>query len=233
MAVNNTRVLLLALCLAAGVNASATQSWTVAAISTDSWLPSTMTLQLSGSNLLLNNTLIWQPGGSSAWNRTIRLSGAWGACGTVDANGSLVADPYATFVILANETPPPSLPDQNDYPLSAWVDTWSRLGYVQWAPDTPVGYTAPLVLGAGFAGNEATAYHYEDDYIYSDAIGTFVLQDTYAYGHGCYGVAQYYALSHTLSATHVPEPSSMLALLAGVGGLAAVRRRTSSTRHRH
>jgi hypothetical protein len=218
-------VLLLATCLVVPIGASATQSWTVAAIATDAWLPSTITLQLSGSNLLLNNTLIWQPGGSSAWNRRIRLSGVWGACGTVDANGSLVADPYATFVILANETPPPSLPDWND-PLPAWVDTWYCLGYVQWAPDTPEGYTAPLVLGADFAGNGASAYHYEDDWVTSDAVGTSALQDTYGYGHGCYGVVQYYALSHTFSATHAPEPSSMLALLAGVGGLAAVRRRT-------
>lgn len=218
-------VLLSAMCAFIPVCASAASSWMVAAIDTDPWLPSTITFLLSGNQLLLNNTLIYQPGGSGAWSRLLHLTGTWAACGTVDVYGSLVADPYASFVILANTIPPPAPPDDGHYPRRDWIDAWYCLGYVRWSPDTPNGYAAPLMIGARFVGDGAVAYHYEDDCITSDAMGTVVLQDTYAYSHGHYGVKNYTALTHTFRVSQAPEPSSMEILLAALGGLGVIARR--------
>lgn len=227
MAQTSRIVLLLATCAFVPTCACATSIWMVATIDTDPWLPSTITFLFTDNQLLLNNAFIFQSGGSGAWSRLLRLTGTWAACGTVDLDGSLIADPYATFVILASTVPAAAPPDDGCYPLAPWVDRWYCLGYVRWSPDTPDGYAAPLMLGARFAGDGAAAYHYEDDYVTSDAVGTVVLQDTYAYSHGHYGVEKYAALSYTFWAAQAPEPSTMVTVLAALGGLSVVARRRS------
>jgi len=205
--------------------AGADQSWTVASIDADPTVPTSITLRLDGNQLLLNNLSIQQSGGSSGWQRTLLLTGVWGVCGAVGPTGILVPDPYATFVILADQ-PPPSTPADIEYPLPAWVDNWFCMGYVQWASETPEGYSTSLMIGADFAGNGAAAYHYEDALSVSDAVGTAVLDDSYAYIHGSYGVHEYTALCYSFTATHTPEPATLVAVIVGFGWLAALAKRT-------
>ena len=79
-------------------------TWVVATISTDAWLADNITFSNEGGKLLLSNSYIYQPGGSSSWSRTLFLAGRWGVCGTVQ-DGALIPYLYAHFVIDNNEVP--------------------------------------------------------------------------------------------------------------------------------
>lgn len=201
-------------------------SWTIADIGTDAWLPSTITFAFDGYNLLLNNAYIYQPGGSSAYNLTLRLSGTWGACGSVSASGELVPDPYATFVIVRpDENALPSREVPNEMPLPRWVDVWDTMGYVSWSPDTPHGYTTSLILGGQFGGDGAGDYVYQNDQWYQEATGTMVLDSNWHYWGGYYGGHTYTPQAYTLNVTHLPEPAPIAIILSGLGALLLRRTR--------
>ncbi|MBI2844407.1 MAG: hypothetical protein HYX78_13500 [Armatimonadetes bacterium] len=144
-------------------------------------------------------------GGSSTQVWQLLNSGSWAAIGSVDGSGDLVADPYASFV------------------------TNGFGGYVEWSPDTPTGYTAPLLLGHSFNGNGAATYQ---SYSFGEPVGepvsgTLTLwsylprreleDDTYTpVGH------TFYASNVAGSVPAVPEPLGIVALISGLVGLAGI-----------
>jgi hypothetical protein len=134
-------VALLTLLIATGTCTAYADSWTIYSIDVDpgSGLPSDITLTFESGHLTLNNELIGTPGGSSFQSWTLLTAGSWAAAGTIDGQGSFVADPYAVF-----------------------VPEWHG-GHIQWAANTPVGYIAPLQLGVSYSGDGAA--HYEGYWI--------------------------------------------------------------------
>ncbi|MDI7277469.1 MAG: hypothetical protein QME94_15940, partial [Anaerolineae bacterium] len=101
-------------------------------------------------------------------------------------------------------------------------------GRVQWAPNAPFGYIAPLMLGNPFIGDGAATYY---DYSYSEPTGrstrgTLVLWSSLA--RRPLEDDTYTAKSHTFYVvSNVPEPSGVLAIFCGLVGLAgaALRRK--------
>lgn len=138
---------------------------------------------------------------------TLIASGNWAVCGSV-RNGEWTPDPYATFVIEGNG------------------------GHIEWAFNTPAGYITDLLLGASFIGNGAARYDWTmPAYGYpvwqSGSVTATLIRD---YRHDgfwpseCYAIVQ--PVSHTFVATYpVPEPSSILALICGLGSIAYWRRK--------
>jgi hypothetical protein len=203
--------------------------WTVATISTDSYLPDNITFLLDGDRLYLNNTHIYQPGGSSAWSQTLHISGTWAVCGSADN-----PDPFASFVLERSDAPPYDPGNQLPYP--PYTDIWTELGYIRWSADTPADYTTQLLLGVDFVGNGATSYEYSNPYRSSQATGTLVLDALYAYSAGYYNVHDYKARSYGFTIhgpASVPEPTTTLLtgsmLLAAAGLL--FRRRNAGSLH--
>lgn len=167
-------------------------SWTPS----DEYCPRDLTFSFTDGRLSLNSRATSIGGGGSSthvWE--LVFSGNWAAVGTIDESGNLVRDPYATFV-------------QEGYG-----------GYIDWASDTPYGYTAPLLLGCLFNKDGAMTYrNFADGKPVGDPItGTLVLWDHLALRPLEYDT--YIRQSHEFSATFVPEPSSMATLSLAVSGL--------------
>ena len=167
--------------------------------------PRAIIFTLANDTLSLNTTGISTGGGGSStrvWE--LLFSGNWAAFGTIDSSGSLVPDLYATFLYDGHG------------------------GRVQWARNTPFGYTAPLMLGSSFIGDGAATYY---DYSYSEPTGrstrgTLVLWSSLA--RRPLEDDTYTARSHTFYVvSNIPEPSSVLALFCGLVCLAgaALRRK--------
>ncbi len=153
--------------------------------------PDRFRFTFDGRNLSVNRTSIWTVGGSSCTASSLLLSGSWAVFGTV-TDSILTPDPYATLVG----------------------------GAVQWAANTPIGYTANLLLGYSFEGDGAPMYQRQPSYNYPPQQGTTLMIRTYSPRMG-YDYPDSYAFrNHIFTATYIPEPSAILALLCGVGGLA-------------
>lgn len=151
---------------------------------------------LNNGVLSLNTNTIATQGGSSANTWTLLFSGNWAACGTIDDSGGYVPDPYATF------------------------HASGQGGHIEWAGSTPSGYTAPLMLGASFAGDGAATYTASWGSPIYDVSSTLVVNRHPTYWGPEYSL--YESASHTVYATYaqtagsmVPEPASLLALLTG------------------
>lgn len=149
--------------------------------------------------LSFSDTYAKTVGGSSASHWTLLFAGNWGVFGSVNEHGVLLPDPYATFVI---EGP--------------------AAGYVVWAPETPFGYTASLLLGHRFVGDGAVTYYSNIDR--PEVTGTLVLE----LGRQWYTYRAYTEREHVFEATYVPEPAGVLAMTTGLVGLWSV----SLRRHR-
>lgn len=131
-----------ALLLLLTTRVNSTQTWTVATMYF--YMPDysiSIEFTLSDDDVLtLNRTSICTPwSGSSSECYILHISGNWAVCGSVDGEtGDLIPDPYATF---------------------EYGDTGTEVrGKVTWAPDTPPGYTCPLLLGHTFNGDGAASY---------------------------------------------------------------------------
>ncbi len=117
------------------------------------------------------------------------FTGVWATTGTLSDDGVMTPDPYATFVIESD-----------------------GVGHVQWAPGTPVGYRAPVVVGG---------YRLRPDG--GHWISLTMRRTWYDIEFG-YDITNE-DRQHTFYADYVPEPGSIVALLAGLAGLAWRRRR--------
>ncbi len=158
--------------------------------------PSQFICTFENNTVWFNATQSATEGYSSRSNWELKISGTWGVCGQV-VNNVLVPDPYASFVI--------------DGPTS---------GHVAWQPDTPAGYTAPLLLGWFFEGCGAPTY---TPMQYGNTLPTVtanIALETYAHLAPANLYDLYRAKSHTFQAVMpVPEPSAIIALLIGLGAL--------------
>jgi len=207
------------------------QTWTVATIATDAWLPNNVSFAFDGNQLFLNNTYIYQPGGSSSWNQTLRLCGDWAVCGSV-VGGGLIADPYATFVIVSSDVPDYVVRLDEHGCYAPYSDVWTAVGHLSWRSDTPSGHVAHLLLGSSFSGDGAQTYT-DDAPFHNTTSGTIVLQDSYHYLAGYYNVSRYDTASYTFRAaytpvpepTYVPEPMSVMLAAGGLLSLWGIRRR--------
>lgn len=168
------------------------ESWTVFSIDPSlSDGPADITFTFKNNHLTLNNSAVHTPAGSSYQGWFVHLMGQWAVMGTIDQSGDLLPDPYATF------------------DNQGWR--------IQWSPNTPTGYVAPLLLGYSFNGDGADNYegYWLDEGTYErhpngqSATGTLVLKE-YTYYPREYA---YTKLSNTFYTTNpVPEPSSLAAL---------------------
>lgn len=166
-----------------------------------------MTFSFDNTHLTLNTSYLrtWVANtlNTTTYSLTLIPSGNWAVCGSV-SNGVLTPDPYATFVPSGNG------------------------GYVHWVPGAPSGYQAHLLLGAAFAGNAAATYdwtlsHY-NDVLQSGSVTATLIRDYRTDGFWAYQCSADVApISHDFVVNSpVPEPSSILALLCGIGGLGGV-----------
>jgi hypothetical protein len=195
-------VICMAVLVAIGCIDAYADTWTAyelpAGLEPSEGCPRSIAFTFENDILSLDNTAVSVgDGGSSTESWTLLLSGNWAVLGTIDS-GNLIADPYATFNYQGNG------------------------GYITWALNTPVGYNASLLLGASFSGDLAPTYH---DYQLYEPTGSSTT-GTMALWHSLDRRPQendyYIGLSHTFTATHVPEPSSILALLIGLNGFIGI-----------
>ncbi|MEN6372374.1 MAG: PEP-CTERM sorting domain-containing protein [Armatimonadota bacterium] len=169
-------------------------SWTPS----DKYCPRDLTFTFSDGRLSLNSRATSTGGGGSsthAWQ--LLFSGSWAATGTIDNSGSLVRDPYATF-------------NYDGYG-----------GHIDWASDTPSGYTAQLLIGYRFNGDGAATYqNYEGEQPVGEPVmGTLVLWDYLALRP--LEDDLYTLQNHAFTVTAIPEPSSLPALGIVLSGLGA------------
>lgn len=148
-----------------------------------------------GSNLSLGSSSFGYSTYNDTITNTLLFSGSWAVLGSVQDN-ALVPDPYARF-----------------------VQTSAGSGSIVWAPDTPYGYCAPLLLGSMFSGNGAATYQS----VQQEVPGTLVVW-TRANRSGLFVQNYYLGVQHTFYAINetVPEPSSLPAVLCGLGGVVGV-----------
>lgn len=162
------------------------------------WGPTDITFTFEDNQLSLNTHAVQTVGGSSAIRWELMFSGEWAVCGSIVDN-QLIRDPYATFIPSDNHN-----------------------GSVQWAENTPVGYSTHLLLGADFEGCGKRSYTPLYGGIRGAPIsGTLVLMEApafradyyYKYWKEAEGFAAY------APSMAVPEASSLALALPGILGL--------------
>lgn len=162
------------------------------------YFPDRMRFTFDGHNLSILNSCIETVGNSSKRVSYLLLSGSWAVCGTV-IDDTLIPDPHATLV--------------GDH--------------IKWGPNTPVGYTANLLLGYSFQGDGAGAYQPNPPgYGIPPVEGTLVVRTYSPLMPGDYPDS-YSVLTHVFTATYVPEPSSVVVVVLGLVSFAARRKRSS------
>lgn len=159
------------------------------------YYPDRFRFTFDGTSLTVNRFGISTVGGSSSTASELILSGRWAVFGWVDDN-ILTPDPYASLVD----------------------------GRVHWAPNTPVGYTANLLLGYRFEGDGAPMYQQHPSYIYPLQQGTTLMIRTFSPRMGYDYPDRYSFKSHVFTATYVPEPEALAGVMSGITLLAARRR---------
>lgn len=168
--------------------------------------PSEIAFTLHNGMLSLNSDTIATVGGSSSTTWKLLFSGNWAVSGTVDESGSYAPDPYAKFVASGQG------------------------GHIEWAENTPIGYSAPLIVGASFAGDGASSYTSQWGRPISDVTATLALNSHPTFWGPEYNL--YDSVGHTFYAAYaqgaapVPEPTGMLTLLTGAVSLAGFAHRT-------
>ena len=199
-------------------------NWNIVNISTDSWLANNISFKVDDCQIFLNNTHIYQPGGSSAYYQDLHLNGDWGVCGVID-NGDFIADPFATFVIDNSSVPEYQIKYGEHGNYLPYEDVWTQVGHISWLPGTPDGYTAPILFGFSFEGDDAQTYsHYNPlSGQTNQATGTIVLE--YNWPRGDY--ATYNQLSKLFETDYpsIPECPSYILGLTSLIFLLAIRRR--------
>lgn len=196
------------LLLCGGVlSAAAADSWWLASTFNPLTGPQSMIFTFNDNVLSLNVHYLGSHTTRGSDDYAIHFSGDWAVCGFVDGGGALHRDPYATFVYNANRDG----------------------GYVQWSSDRPVGSGTNLLLGYSFTGNGSATYQgWHDDYMdqrtwLNPVSGTLVLEDHSASFYPfSYEDLSYAAIQHNFA---VSEPSSILALISGLPGLLAMKKR--------
>ncbi|MEN6521726.1 MAG: PEP-CTERM sorting domain-containing protein [Armatimonadota bacterium] len=208
------RLLILSMLTIFTVSAVHADTWTVFRMDpswepSDEYCPRDLTFTFSGGRLSLNSTATSTGGGGSSTHTwQLLFSGNWAVAGTIDETGSIIRDPYATFIY-----------DKHG-------------GYINWASDTPSGYTTQLLLGYRFDGDWAETYqNYEYEQPFGEPVtGTLVLWD---YLVRCPLENDIYTpQNHEFSVTAVPEPSSIGILGFAVWGLGTVSIRKKQQRRR-
>lgn len=168
--------------------------------------PSEIAFTLHNGMLSLNSSTIATVGGSSSTTWKLLFSGNWAVCGTVDESGSYARDPYATFVASGQG------------------------GHIEWAGNTPLGYSAPLMVGASFAGAGASNYTCQWGRPINDVTATLALNRHPTFWGPEYNL--YDSVEHTFYASYaqgaspVPEPMGLLTLLTGAVSLGGFAHRT-------
>lgn len=170
--------------------------WTIDTVYTDRWLPDDISFVFDGSQLFLNNTYIYQPGGSSANSITLHLSGAWAVCGSI-LEGIFIPDPYATFIVDRTDVPPYEIRMDEYGVYQPYEDVWTVVGHVSWRPDTPPGYVTQVLLGKVFSGSGAETYF--ETIGGWPTTGTIVCEHWWHYT-GYSNVSFYTAYNHAFSA---------------------------------
>lgn len=161
-------------------------------------VPDSIYFDFNGENLVLASPSYSWAYATIVDTYSLLFSGTWAVMGTVE-NDVLTPDPYASF-----------------------VQTSVGSGTVVWAPGTPQGYTAPLLLGARFHGDGGATYP-ETGGSYT---ATLVLWE-HKVECGQYQFDYLSRWTHAFDAVNntVPEPSGLLALVCGLGSLGLPWRR--------